>query len=598
MGLTRHLTVKVFGYFMTKFVIRSAAFLCLVLVSASFISANENERNTATRASQPYRVSVTSWGPTQADVDAAKRRVENSGAVQSKLRGSKYRLVSFEYLNVGEESKSGPSQPPTRFRIVFYNYSNDTAILAESDFAGREPVAVTDGAFDPGVNGDEIKEAYDLIRLDPQFAPMAAAKTLELYESMPGVSNLNGVRLVNVGVSNPATGENYIVGISFKDNKVIRYENNAPPTSRAAPEACGIPSAGQGSTSSGVAGQYQMTVGGTERDSSPIWEMLVIRPSSSSGNSSERSGIEIRDVKYKGKSVLKRGHAPVLNVQYVNNVCGPYRDWQYSEGFFAVPSTGVTYPNGPTGGIAVLGAGQVATTSVETRTDSGNFQGVAIYQQDTGQGNELVLVTEMNAGWYRYIMEWRFGPNGVIRPRYGFGSTTSSCVCAPRNHHVYWRLDFDVVSPTNKLFQVERGRKFLKPVTTEASIFRNYATNRGFVIQNSTSDEAYAISPGSNDGSVTGPRGTLTDTYGAGDFWLMRFKGTAGAPTEIDDPNTNSAANLAPWINNESLENQDLVIWYSAHQYRVDDASRPSPERPDVISGVHVIGPEIRPIRW
>ncbi len=584
---------------MTKFSYRITASYCLTLLISTLVFAGENERKIPTRASQDFNISVKSWGPTQADVDAAKLRVELSSEVQSKLRGSKHRLVSFEYINVSDEAKSGPSLPPTRFIATFYNYTTDITVLAESDFAGREAVLVTTGAFDPGVSGEEIKDAYELIRADAQFAPMAAAKTLELYESMPGVSNLNGVRLVNVGVTNTATGLNQIVGVSFKDNRVVRYENNAPPTSRAAPDACGIQSAGQGATGSGVAGQYQLTVSGKDRGAEPIWEMLVIRPSSSSGNSSERSGIEIRDVKYKSKSVLKRGHAPVLNVEYVNNVCGPYRDWQYSEGFFAVPATGVTYPNGTSGGIAVLGSGQIATTSVETRNDFGNFRGVAVYQQNSGSGNELVLVTEMNAGWYRYIMEWRFGPDGTIRPRYGFGSITSSCVCAPRNHHVYWRLDFDVVSPINNLFQVERGRKYLMPVTNEAAILRNYATNRGFVIKNSTSDEAYSIFPGSNDGSVAGPTGPVTDSFGRGDFWLMRFKGTAAAPQEIDDPNGGSAAaNLAPWVNAESLENQDLVLWYSAHQYRIDDASRPSLERPDIITGVHVVGPDIRPIRW
>jgi hypothetical protein len=96
------------------------------------------------------------------------------------------------------------------------------------------------------------------------------------------------------------------------------------------------------------------------------------------------------------------------------------------------------------------------------------------------------MVSEMNAGWYRYIMEWRFAPDGTIRPRYGFGSTKNACVCSAHQHNAYWRFDFDIVNPTNKIFQIERGRKFLKPITREANVLRNYATNRGFVIQNST----------------------------------------------------------------------------------------------------------------
>ena len=187
--------------------------------------------------------------------------------------------------------------------------------------------------------------------------------------------------------------------------------------------------------------------------------MLIVRPSSSVGHDFEGSGLEVRDVKYRGKSVLKRGHVPVLNVKYTAN-CGPYRDWQYSEGYFQIPTTGVSFPGGPDGGFAIVDPPGVPTTVVETGNDNGNFRGVAVYTQDVGNGPEVVLVTEMEAGWYRYVMEWRFGADGTIRPRYGFGSTADSCVCIQRTHHVYWRFDFDVVTPENNVFLLERGRKF------------------------------------------------------------------------------------------------------------------------------------------
>ncbi len=340
--------------------------------------------------------------------------------------------------------------------------------------------------------------------------------------------------------------------------------------------------------------------------------MVVIRPSSSSPTPppgqgfSWASGIELRDVKYKGKSVLKRGHVPVLNVKYNNtggSSCGPFRDWQWSEGFFSAPATGA---ENPAPGIRILAEGQIATTSVETGNDTGNFQGVAVYRQNVGFGTEIVMVSEMNAGWYRYIMEWRFGLDGTIRPRYGFGSTVNSCVCISRTHHVYWRFDFDVVSPNNKIFQVERGRKFLKPVTTEAAIFRSYQTNRGFLIQNSNGDEAYQLTPNLTDGSVTNAAGALSDTFGAGDFWLLRFKGTADAPEELDDPSilNNPDPNVAyrapidQWVNNESLTNQDIVVWYAAHVFRVDASSRSESAKPEVLHGKHVVGPDLRPVRW
>ena len=569
--------------------------LSFLLCSGAAAASGGGEKKPVKRSQQPIEIKVVNWGPSQKEVDAAKARVEQTAAVQNELRGTKYRLVGFEYIDDEGTDKTQPTAPPTKFRVTFYDYTNDRAVIAENDFKGRETVSVRTERTDPGVGGDELQAAYSLVQNSGEFADLFRRNQLELDAAMPPVSNLDGERLVNLTVKNTTDGNFQIVGISFKNDKIVHYKDNAPPTSRVAAASCGIPSAGQGSTGAGVAGQYQLTT--YESGSrNPIWEMLVIRPSSSSGASSERSGIEIRDVKYKGKSVLKRGHAPILNVQYINNTCGPYRDWQYSEGYFNAPAAGATYPNGTGGGIAVLAAGQVATTSVETRNDTGNFQGVAVYQQDVGNGPEVVLVTEMNAGWYRYIMEWRFAPDGTIRPRYGFGSTTNACVCNPRNHHVYWRFDFDVVTPTNKVFKLERGRRFQVPVTTEAAIFRDPQLKRGFLIQNSTSDEAYQITPSPNDGSVTDANGVLNDTFGGGDFWLMQYKGTPTVPNELDDPNNGSAANLAPWINGESLVNQDVVVWYAAHQYRVDDASRA--DRPEVISGFHVVGPDLRPVRW
>ncbi len=118
------------------------------------------------------------------------------------------------------------------------------------------------------------------------------------------------------------------------------------------------------------------------------------------------------------------------------------------------------------------------------------------------------------------------------------------------------------------------------------------------MIQNSAGDEAYQLVPGTNDGKVLNDAGTLVDTFGAGDFWLMRFKGTAGSPQEIDDDNGTvyPAANLSPWINGESMVDQDVVVWYAGHTTRQDDSSRTS--SPQVISGSHILGPVLRPIRW
>lgn len=576
-----------------KFLFALALFGLLLTVSPVVAGGDgENTSKRSRRDSKRLVITAKPWGPTQADVDAARQRAASSESVRRELNGSNYREVGFEYLNDNTEVKGQASRPPTRFRVTYYNYSTDRTLHAEGNFAGTEPISARWVNEVPGVGEPEISAAYALMDRLPEFASKRQAGQIEFYEAMPPTTVVNGERLVNIGIISPTTGDNQIVGVSFKNGNIVRYTDNAPPTSAARPEACGVPNSGQGSTGNGVAGQATLTVNDTLGN--PLWEMLVVRPSASSGRNFERSGLEIRDVKYKGKMVLKRGHAPILNVQYTSG-CGPFRDWQYSEGFFNAPDTGA---QNPAPGIRILAAGQTASTVVETRNDTGNFQGVAIYTQNTENGQEVVLVTEMNAGWYRYIMEWRLGTDGTIRPRYGFGSIVDSCVCIQRSHHVYWRFDFDVVNASNKVFLMDRGRRYQKLVETEADFFRKPQTSRMLMIQNSTGNEAYQLVPGTNDGAVANSDGVLTDAFGAGDFWIMQYKSTSGIPGELDDQDgpLYPGAYLAPWVNGESTVDQDVVVWYAAHQVRVDDLSRA--DAPQVINGVHVVGPTLRPVRW
>jgi len=555
-----------------------------IALFSGLAAAGENSTKREKRAQEPLRITAVQWGPTQEMVDSARLRVERSAAVQNALKGTKYHLLAFEYIENGGD-KSQTSTPPTRFRVVFYDYTNDRTLVAESNFAGTEAVVVREEHFQPNASDEEFNEAVRILQSDTRFNSLLKGERLRAFQPMPPVTVLSGTieRLVNVGLESQGnSASNEVVSVSLKSGRVIRYDRGAPKTSLAAPEACGIPNAGQGTTSNGTPGQYQLAI---TQGANTLWEMLVIRPSASSGNSFERSGIEVRDVKYKGKSVLKRGHVPVLNVQYVGNACGPYRDWQYQEGSFDAPDAGAT---DPAPGIRILAAGQIAQTALDSGNDTGNFNGVAIYTQN----NETVMVSEMNAGWYRYIMEWRFANDGTIRPRYGFGAINNSCVCLGHNHHVYWRFDFDVVNPNNKVFQVERGRKFLQPITNEITRLRNYQTNRSFLIQNSTGDEAYMLVPNVSDGTA--------DTYGGGDLWLLKYQGTSDSPGELDDPNTNTAANFTPWLNNESLVNQDVIVWYGAHFIHSDNADLLEPNRinPSILSGSYVVGPDIRPIRW
>ena len=483
-------------------------FIGLVLMFAlmvSFSFAGETTPKDKKRSNEPVQIKVVPWGQNQSAVEAAKLRAERSKAAQSLLSGTRYRLMQFNYIE--NENKNEPTQIPTRFQAVFYDYTNDRTISAQGDFAGNEEITAREEFYQPTPNDEEFAEAVKVLQKDKDFSDLMNKNTFVIFRPMPPITVLDGTkeRLVNVGLDTQgnAAAKNEIVSVSIKNTRVIRYAKGAPEMSLATDTSCGVTNSGQFTTSRGTAGQYQLSI---TQNGAPLWDMLVFRPAASSGTLA--SGIEVRDVKYKGKSVLKRGHAPVLNVMYPGGKCGPYRDWQWQEDMFQTAPDSTD----PAPGIRILPPGQIAQTVVENDNDVGDFKGVAIYTQN----GETVLVTEMQAGWYRYMMQWRFADDGTIRPRFGFGSVNSYCVCQLHNHNIYWRFDFDIVNPINKVFQVERARKFLQPITTEVTRLKNIQTNRSIMVQNSSGDEAYILVPNLSDG--------IADSFARSDFWVLQYK--------------------------------------------------------------------------
>ena len=161
-----------------------------------------------------------------------------------------------------------------------------------------------------------------------------------------------------------------------------------------------------------------------------------------------------------------------------------------------------------------------ARTILDTGSDFGTFRGVAVYVA----GQEVVLVSEMQAGWYRYISEWRLHADGTLRPRFGFDATANSCVCARHFHHVYWRFDFTVQTSSNNLI-FEHNDPPLQPGTNvwqaqpfEIRRLRDPAHKRRWRVQHADSGRGYTIIPGANDGTAKG------DPYAKGDVWLLRYR--------------------------------------------------------------------------
>jgi Cu2+-containing amine oxidase len=538
------------------------------------------------RSSNELALKVIPFGPNEQQLNTLSNRLMKHSLVRRYLDKTRHRLLYCELKDSDVESKAERKPAlPNRFRATFYDYTNNRTIYADGLFDKRnntpKAVEISESSAQPLPSKEEFDEAVKILRDDKEIRSLIETNELQIYPPMPPLINTelpdgSIERTVAVGLI-PKTDKHKheIVGVNMINQTVNRFESRAPSNSQANAITCGLPYASQ-PTAQYIAGQVWVTVtqGGTV-----LWRFLVVRPAASSGTNG--SGVELRYVDYRGKRVLYRGHVPILNVKYTVGTCGPYRDWQNEEGMIHAVGTDVAP------GFRLCSS--PATTILDTGSDTGNFLGVAIYVK----GLEVVIVSEMEAAWYRYISEWRLHANGTIRPRFGFSAVnSSSCVCNVHHHHAYWRFDFDVRTAGNN-----RVKEFNNPPIIgssnwhnknyEIKRFRNPTRRRKWRVENTVSGEAYDIIPGSHDGTaISSPDWP----FPRGDVWILRYRGT-----ELDDGVVSIGppyeADLDRFTNGESINAKDVVVWYSAH-FSHDTASEPPG-----IHG-HIVGPDLIPVRW
>jgi copper amine oxidase-like protein len=310
-----------------------------------------------------------------------------------------------------------------------------------------------------------------------------------------------------------------------------------------------------------------------------LWDFIVVRPQASSGTNG--SGVELRYVDHLGQRVLSRAHVPILNVQYgsagVEAGCGPtYRDWQNSEACFQADGN---EPVGP--GWRVCQA--PPATILESGHDGGNFRGVALWYH----AGDLRIVSQLQAGWYRYISDWHLLDNGTIRPRFGFAATANPCTCKAHTHHAYWRFDFDILSAGDNIVEEYNNPPVVPNTNWHTKVYeirraRDASRQRRWRVRRNGTFTGYNIVPGPNDGTA--------DAYGAGDLWVLRYHGN-----ELDDGHgftTNpvqSRADIDKFVNGERVDGADVVLWYAGHF--LHDEAHPT-------TGGHVVGPELTPFNW
>jgi hypothetical protein len=554
----------------------------------------------------------------------------------------KYRVLAFDELKDGV------------FTASLYDYAQDKVIRVE----GSVPKVLSKNFWKSGKKWSLKVVDAPANRLPPTMEELEAAKKLvrskmdltnySLSPAMPGTLSAKAIQQATA--INPATGKSLvtngaivmptervvnvalkpkknsgakpeIVSVSLSSDQLVRYQYSAPPTAIAsaadaqdavqaltaqgqprmefargqenADGTCGLEEDTDSvSQSRGTPGSATITVKTPAGDT--LWQFDVIRPTASSGFWG--SGIELRNVSYKGTPVLKRGHVPIFNVQYLNNACGPYRDWAYEENRFKANAQNILVGDATQG---IVETSEMPQTILQSGSDFGNFTGVAIY---TDEHQKTTLMTEMAAGWYRYVMMWTFYPDGSFQPQFGFGAIENACVCNRHFHHAYWRLEF----PNTKFEKSPLGQDAWKVSDLQETFARDgmsrYRVSGG-------EGKTYEIVPGPRDGTASQPKlpGDTVDKFAKSDMWIMNANDDQvdDSALSADDSNDwGESIHISQFLKKQGAAQNDklekgLVVWYGTHFIHDLLAEPTHIESHTAGEGDddHIVGPMIQPLK-
>jgi hypothetical protein len=552
--------------------------------------SNNNDNNSL--SINDMVIKVVPWNPDNKNLKNITNKLLSESNVRKSIRsladsdGKKIaksirepKLLSFRLVDDPKKINQPSPKVQQSYVATYYDYDNNRSFIMRGQLNEKVPKEILDSKHQPLPNSNEFNDAVKiLVEKRAEVGKDIKMNKLRTYRPMPPlIMEENEVgeieRTLSVGLlstENNKLKKNEIIGVNMVTQTIITFENDAPPTSRANESICGIPYTQQDTAMQGETGQAKVTV---KKNGKLLWDFIVTRPAASSGING--SGIELQFVNFRGKRILRRAGVPILNVKYDNDACGPFRDWQWEEGM--IEANGIDVAPGfrlcPT----------PAKTILDNKNDAGSFLGVAIYVHN----EEVVLVSEMEAGWYRYVSEWRLHVNGTIRPRFGFDAVEDSCVCNTHHHHVYWRLNFDVDNSKKNIVRefndppLSSGSKW-HTIKYEIKRKRDPSHQRKWLVKNPDTDKGYMINPGPNDG--------IADTFARGDLWFLRYR-----DSQLDDGIEATGppfeALLDNFVNQERIKDKDLVVWYAAHfDHTVSDHDNDD----DDATG-HIVGPDLVP---
>src|ERR1044071_2128959 len=206
--------------------VASALVISSIASNRRAASDKETRKGERARPQEPHTIKVTPWGPEQATIDATRDQLAKHPALAPYLKGKRYRLISFDFVE--SAVKTDNPEPPSRYRATFFDYTGNRAVLAEGRF-GDAKVTVALSLQQPMPNPEEFAAAVEVVAQDPPFGPALRDGTLQAYPPMPPLADINLTtsqveRTVTVGLM-PQGGarKSEIVGVNMIRQSAIRY---------------------------------------------------------------------------------------------------------------------------------------------------------------------------------------------------------------------------------------------------------------------------------------------------------------------------------------------------------------------------------------
>ncbi|MBO3746387.1 hypothetical protein J5X84_09955 [Streptosporangiaceae bacterium NEAU-GS5] len=217
----------------------------------------------------------------------------------------------------------------------------------------------------------------------------------------------------------------------------------------------------------------------------------------------------------------------------------------------------------------------------------------------SAQGDDLVVFSAFQVGWYTYLAEWAFGDTGTITPRVGATGSLADFTTTPaygwpigvgrhhfeesHSHNIFWRLDFDIDGRSGD--RVEQY-DFSGSGTTRRTMRRTALTRETAAVYRPMrwwrvvdygvrNADGHAVSWEIDNSGSAQYRGPASERFTHADLYVTNYRACERLASE--NPTPRCADSVDKYVNGEVV--RDPVVWVNVDFHHVvrDEDHDPMP---------------------